>query len=594
MKKGGNRLKSSIPADFLDELKARNNIVNVISRYVPLQRKGNSYWGRCPFHIEKTPSFSVNEVDQFYHCFGCKAGGNVFKFLMEMESISFFDAVKLLADESNMKMPSTFEEEGDYEAKKREREEMTRCMKECAKHYHENLKSSPKALEYLAKRGISSEMIARFGIGYSASYQEILDYLKKKGFAESLIKAVGIAKEKDGRMYDAIGERIAFPIINIYGDVVAFSGRTMNPDATFAKYLNTAETPIFSKSKNLFGINLVKKAKQAGGLNEIIIVEGQIDVIALHQAGYSNTLASLGTALTNEQAKMIKRLSDNVIICYDGDFAGTKATLRGLDILKQENLNVRVASLPEGMDPDEVIKKKGKAFFDNVIANALPLIEFKLKYLKSQFNLKEFDGKAKYIEEAMLVLQGLSEVESEVYLDYIKDATSVNKEFLQNKLRRDNDLKLSSSNIIKQAPIRREEKKDSVLVQSIYCVLANVLRNKKYANLPIRLAEYLDDKFKTMLGFLTNEEGSVQKFVERFEDEYPEDIGEIVNFNFEEDDQINAEQFKDCLWLVYKNGLENEKQAMLEKLDGANAEEKREIMAQIMQISQRINNRSME
>ena len=246
------------------------------------------------------------------------------------------------------------------------------------------------------------------------------------------------------------------------------------------------------------------------------------------------------------------------------------------------------------MDPDEVIKKKGKAFFDNVIANALPLIEFKLKYLKSQFNLKEFDGKAKYIEEAMLVLQGLSEVESEVYLDYIKDATSVNKEFLQNKLRRDNDLKLSSSNIIKQAPIRREEKKDSVLVQSIYCVLANVLRNKKYANLPIRLAEYLDDKFKTMLGFLTNEEGSVQKFVERFEDEYPEDIGEIVNFNFEEDDQINAEQFKDCLWLVYKNGLENEKQAMLEKLDGANAEEKREIMAQIMQISQRINNRSME
>ena len=587
-------MKSGIPADFIAELKQRNNIVNVVSKYLPLQKKGNNYWGRCPFHIEKTPSFSVNEIDQFYHCFGCKAGGDVIKFVSEMESISYIDAIKLLAEESNLKIPNGYEDDTDYEEKKRQREEMVRCMKECAKHYHENLKRSTKAREYLANRGISSEMITRFGLGYSAGYQEIIDYLKSKGYSEDLIKAVGIAKEKDGRVYDAIGDRIAFPVIYIYGDIVAFSGRTMDKDASYAKYLNTAETPIFSKSKNLFGINLVKKTKQTSGLKEIIIVEGQIDVIAMHQAGYCNALASLGTALTNDQARAIKRLADNVIICYDGDFAGTKATLRGLDILKQENLNVRVASLPDGMDPDEVIKKKGKEFFDRIIANALPLIEFKLKYLKGQFNLKEFDGKAKYIEEALAVLSELGEVEAEVYLDYIRDVTSVNKEFLQNKLRRDSGLKLSTSNIIKQAQIRREEKKDSVLVQSLYCIFANLLRGKPYVKMPSNFGERLDEKFKDMYRYLTADDHSVAEFIERFEEEFSEDVGEIVNFNFEEDEGINKEQFNDCLWLAYKDGLEKQKLEWLDALESASSEEKRDIMAKVMQISQKINNRSME
>jgi hypothetical protein len=208
--------------------------------------------------------------------------------------------------------------------------------------------------------------------------------------------------------------------------------------------------------------------------------------------------------------------------------------------------------------------------------------------------LKEFDGKAKYIEEAMSVLAGLSEVESEVYLDYIRDATSVNKEFLQNKLRRDNDLKLSNSNIIKQAQIRREEKKDSVLSQSMFCVLANILRDKPYANIPNGFGEYLDEKFKDMFTFLKHDDKSVAKFIATFEEEHSEDVGEIVNFNFEEDEQINNEQFNDCLWLAYKYGLEKEKQELLDKLEFASNEEKREIMAKVMQISQRINNRSME
>lgn len=584
---------STVLTDFIAELKQRNNIVTVVGRYIPLQKKGNNYWGRCPFHLEKTPSFSVNEMDQFYHCFGCKAGGDVIKFVSEMESISYMDAIKLLAEESNLKVPNAYEEDENYEEKKRQREEMVRCMKDCAKHYHENLKQSPKAREYLERRGITNEMITKFGIGYSAGFQKSIDYLKTKGYSESLIKEVGIAKEKDGRVYDAIGDRIAFPVINIYGDVVAFSGRTMDKDATYAKYLNTAETPIFSKSKNLFGINLVKKTKQTAGLKEIIIVEGQIDVIAMHQAGYGNALASLGTALTVEQARAIKRLSDNVIICYDGDFAGTKATLRGLDILKQESLNVRVASLPEGMDPDEVIKSKGKEFFDRIISNALPLIEFKLKYLKSQFNLNEFDGKAKYIEEAMGVLAGLGEIEAEVYLDYIKELTSVNKEFLQNKLRKDSSLKLNTSNVIKQAQIRREEKKDNIFVQSVYCVLANILRDKGYIKLPNGFGINLDERFSDMLSFVKIEK-SVAKFIDKFEEEFAEEVGEIVNFNFEEDDQINSEQFRDCLWVVYKNGLEEEKQKLIDKLDEAGETEKREIMAKIMQISQKINNRSME
>lgn len=577
--------------DFLEELKQRNNIVSVISRYIPLEKKGRSYWGRCPFHLEKTPSFSVNEVDQYYHCFGCKAGGNLFKFVMDMESVSFFDAVRMVAEWSGVQLPVMDGDQENFEKQKKERALMLECMKECAKHYHDNLNKSAIAQEYLKKRGITSDMITKFGIGYSAGYTEIIEHLESKGYKKDLLYKLGIIKEKEGRFYDAIGERIAFPIINIYGDVVAFSGRTMKAKVDFAKYINTGDTPIFSKSKNLFGINLVKKAKQQGNLEEIIIVEGQTDVIALHKAGFCGTVASLGTALTVEQARLIKRLCEKVIICYDGDFAGVKATLRGLDILKHENLNVRVASIPGGKDPDELIREDGVGAFKKVISLAIPLTEYKLKKLKEQYNITEFDGKAKFVDAAISVLTDLSEVEAEVYIDLISGISGVYKDFLRKKLK-DKNLVLQENNTIKANPIKREEVVDDNHFKAEVCVISNIFRNMPYVTDKEKVLNLLSNNFNALKEDLLKGV-SASELIKKYEND--EDlVGEIINYNFSEEESINKIQYEDCLWLIYKNNLLKKQAELTEELQSADSTKRREIMTELMALSQKINSKKVE
>lgn len=584
---------AGIPEEFIEELKQRNNIVSIISKYLPLERKGRNFWGRCPFHLEKTPSFSVNEVDQFFHCFGCKAGGDVIKFVSEIESVSYVDAIKMLADWSGLEVPVDEASREQAIKLKKEKEIMLACMKECAKHYHENLIKSPHAQEYLKNRGISRDMINKFGIGYSNGYTEIIDYLKSKGYDKDLLYRVGIIKEKEGRFYDAIGDRIAFPIIDIYGNVVAFSGRTMQKNPEFAKYINTGDTPIFSKSKNLFGINLVKKAKQSGSLKYIIIVEGQTDVIAMHKAGYYGTVASLGTALTVDQARILKRLCDNIIICYDGDYAGTKATLRGLDILKHENLNVRVASIPDNMDPDELLRKKGTDALDRVIEVAKPLVEYKLFVLKDKYNLKEFDGKAKYVDEAIDVLLGLSEVEAEVYLNMISDTTGVYKDFLRNKLK-DRTLKLSENNMVKTSAIQREVKKDDTLTQAEICVLANMLRNSTRDHKKEGLVNLFTDKLKIVANTAVSSKTTSEFISVLNSDEFSEIVGAVVNYNFSEKDDLNKQIFEDCLWVLYKSNLLNRQAELSENLLKANEVDRSLIMEELKEIIKKINGKKVD
>lgn len=589
----GAKLARGISEEFLEELKQRNNIVTVVSKYVPLERKGRNWWGRCPFHLEKTPSFSVNEVDQYYHCFGCKASGNVVKFVMEIESLTFIEAVKMLAENSGLTLPTNDEYDEDYKKQKEEKAKMLACTKEAAKRYHDNLLKSSVAKAYLKERGITDEMVTRFGIGYANGYTDIITHLESKGFSRDIQYRVGLIKEKDGRFYDAIGDRIAFPIINIYGEVVGFSGRTLKKQVDYAKYINTGDTPIFLKSKNLFGINLVKKFKQSGRLNEIIIVEGQTDVIALHKAGYCGTVASLGTALTIDQARLIKRLCDDVIICYDGDTAGTKATLRGLDILKHEGLNVRVASLPDGMDPDEVIRKHSTNAFDKIIQDALPLIEYKLKQLKLKHNMQEFDGKAKYVDEAIDVLLGTDEVEAEVYLTLISDTAGVYKDFLRSKLKNRN-LKLSENNTIQNIVVaNREEKKDDNLTKAKVCILANMLRKHDYTTNLEKYVQLFDSDTQEIAQFLVTS-ASVQEFINKFENTNSELVGEIVNYNFTEDNQVNKQLFEDCLWIVYKNNLQAQQTKLTQQLTTATGEERVSLMKQLMKISQQINSRRVD
>lgn len=578
---------------FLEELKHRNNIVSVVSKYVPLEKKGKTYWGRCPFHSEKTPSFSVNEIDQFYYCFGCKAGGNVIRFVMEMESVSFVDAVKMLAEWAGMELPSVSVDAEAYEKERQEKKRLIDCLRSAAKHYHENLKKSSIAMQYLSGREIYNDTIIKFGIGFSLDYQEIITYLKSQGFDIATQMKAGIVKEKDGRYYDALGERIIFPIINLSGDVVAFSGRTMKKQVDYAKYINTAETPVFSKSKNMFGINLVKKEKQKGQIDTIVIVEGQIDVIALHKAGFSTAVASLGTALTVDQARMLKRICNNVVLCYDGDTAGVKATLRGLDILKREGMNVRVASLPEKTDPDEYIKKYGTKAFQGVIDKSLPLIEFKLNYLKSQYNLKEFDGKARYVESALDVLSGLSEVEAEVYLDLIREATAINKDFLRKKLTQDRDMEISESNF-NAVPQKREKVKTGVLKEAELCIIANALRNKPYAKRSEKILDILDESSAQFYAFILSKDPSVQGFIDEFQETFPDIVGAVVNYQFGEDEDYNKQCYDDCLWVIYRGHLAYRQTKLFEKLKVADGEEKRVIMQELYEITQQINNRRVD
>ena len=419
---------------WVEELKSKCDILTVIGKYTRLTRKGRSYWGLCPFHHEKTPSFSVNEAGQYYHCFGCGVGGDVIKFVMAIENIDFIDAVKLLADQVGMKLPEMGDGEGMREAKQK-KDKLRTMMKLTAKHYFDNLQQpgGARALEYLRGRGIEDKYIVRFGLGASLGGFEMIDFLSKQGYSKQLMVEAGIAEEKNGRYVDAYQGRLIFPIFNNFGEVVAFGGRALDK-TSFAKYKNTTQTTLFDKSKTIYGLNLINKLKQREKVTSLIIVEGYMDTISLVQAGIENVVASMGTALTQFQAKKLKNYCDTVYICYDGDTAGQTATLRGLDILKGVGLKVMVVSLPDGLDPDDVIKKRGRDAFLTLLDEALPLIEYKLKLAEKHLD-GTLDGRTVYASKALDVLAEIDgSVEREAYLPMIRERSGLSLDALKRDL----------------------------------------------------------------------------------------------------------------------------------------------------------------
>ena len=389
---------------WTEELLAKTDIVKVISRYVPLTRKGRTLWGCCPFHHEKEPSFAVHDDKQFYYCFGCKESGNAITFVQKMESIDYIDAVKILAAEAKMELPAYDKTKaGENGVSREKRERLYSLMRDAAKHYHENLygERGKLAREYLEMRKVPQKLVTRFGFGASYDREEIINYLLGKGYTRAEMKEAGLIEQKADRWYDVFFGRLMIPIINNLGEVVAFGGRLIDPGTHIPiKYRNSTNTPIFDKSRTLYAINLLKKKKQREPVNNVIITEGYMDVLALHKAGFDTAVASMGTALTYAQAKLIRNYSTNVYISYDGDSAGQTATLRGLDILRDAGLNVKVVSLPDGLDPDDLIKERGAEAYAKLLEEALPLPAFKLNYLKKRFDLNAPDGKAAYAVEA--------------------------------------------------------------------------------------------------------------------------------------------------------------------------------------------------
>ena len=421
-----------IPEAYLQELAERNPIEDVVGSYVRLtKRSGSNIFGLCPFHSEKTPSFSVSPDKQIYHCFGCGKGGGVVNFIMEIENLDFRDAVSFLARRAGMPEP---EDRPDENASRRAR--MLELNRDAARFFHGCLKSAPdrqKALDYIARRGISSAMVTSFGLGYAPdTWGSLLDAMRRKGYTERELFDAGLVKQGEkGGFYDVFRNRLMFPVIDVRGSVIGFSGRILGDGEP--KYLNSRETLVFSKSRNLFALNLAKKSKNG----YIILSEGNIDVVSLHQAGFDSAVASLGTSLTPEQARLISRYTGEVVIAYDNDEAGKKAAQRAIGILEKLDLKVRVLSMEGAKDPDEFIKARGAEAFARLIEGSKNHLDYQLSLIASRYDLKSSDDKVAFLQEAAALLaQTPSAVEREVYAARVAEQTGVGKDAVSAEVRR--------------------------------------------------------------------------------------------------------------------------------------------------------------
>lgn len=417
--------------DWLEELKNRINIVDVVEGYVSLNRKGGKYWACCPFHHEKTPSFSVDETGMYY-CFGCHKGGDVISFVQDIEHTDFMGAVSILAAKAGMTVPEFSKKEGGTGISKRKRDRLYSLMREAASFYHKSLvgDAGKAARDYLENRGISRPTLTSFGLGFAPG-NALIDRLRDMGYSNDEMLDAGVAgTSKSGRLYDVLGGRLIVPIINNLKQVIAFGGRVLEKGEQ-PKYRNTKETVIFDKSRELFGQHTIKKAMIEGAVDSVIMVEGYMDVISLYQAGIKNCMASMGTALTVQQARLLKRYADKVYISYDGDFAGQKATMRGLDILYGEGLSVKVVSVPGGKDPDEYVREFGKRGYMDLLSQAKPLFEYKLDKLAENYDLNVAEDRGAYAVEAVKVLYELKNpAQVEAYMDYVSAKADIPKPVL--------------------------------------------------------------------------------------------------------------------------------------------------------------------
>lgn len=424
---------------IIERVKQENNIVDVIASYTVLKKSGGNYWARCPLpgHSERTPSFCISEEGQFYKCFGCGKGGNVITFIEEMESVDFFGAMKILADRVGMTLPENkrFKEDS---LPKEDRERLYSLLKDTALFYVHNLPNARQHLKYLEKRHIDSNTVKTFGLGASLDFDSLPKYLLEKGYTYEEMLACGVVykNDKSGLYTDSQAKRLIIPIIDNFGKVIAFGGRWLEKTDK-AKYKNTTETKIFIKNKTLFNMNNLKKYKnEVGNIENVIVVEGYMDTISVYKAGIKNVVASMGTSLTVQQAKILKRYTDRVTICYDGDSAGQKGAIRGLEILKNEGLDVKIASIPNGDDPDDVINKYGAERFLEIIKSAKTLSRFKLGILESRFGENaEFPDKNKLISTSLKVIKECQTVsEQEELLKELRDKTKITYESLKRDL----------------------------------------------------------------------------------------------------------------------------------------------------------------
>ena len=415
----------AFPPSFIDELLARNPIEDVVGQYVNLKRSGGNMFGLCPFHGEKTASFSVAPDKGIYYCFGCHKGGGALNFMMEIEGLSYPDAVRNLAKRAGMEVP----EDEQYQSRYRKQERLWALMKEAGRFFNEQLylPGGAACLQYVQKRGLTKSIVTRFGIGYAPnSWNALVDAMRKKGYTDEELREADLVGEKNGRVYDRFRNRLMFPIIDVRGNVIGFGGRVL--DDSTPKYLNSNETAIFNKRKNLFGMNFAKKTKEP----YMILVEGNVDVVTLHQFGFDNAVASLGTSLTEEQVTLLSRYTEEVVLTYDGDEAGQRAAKRAIPMLEKAGIKVKVLRMKDAKDPDEFLHKFGADKFRLLLEESSNRVEYQLNAIRRKYDLAEDEQRVSFIHEAAELISTLgSAVQREVYGHRIAEAAKISFEAMQ-------------------------------------------------------------------------------------------------------------------------------------------------------------------
>ncbi|MBR7071098.1 MAG: DNA primase [Clostridia bacterium] len=557
-----------IPDQIIQEIKYRNDIEQIISPYVNLKRRGKNLVGLCPFHNEKTPSFTVYPESGSFYCFGCGVGGDIFSFVSLAENLDYVESIKLLAERSGVALP----QDGYDDSMQRLKNTVYEINRETARFYHEYLMSPEGkwALDYLTGRGLTLATIRHFGLGAAPDgWNSLTDHLHQKGFSDAdMMQANVIAKGNRGGYYDRFRRRVMFPIINIRGKVIGFSGRKMpNDDSPTGKYVNTSDTPVYKKSENLFAMNFAKTHCE----ERIILVEGNMDVISLHQAGFENAVAALGTSFTPEQAKLLTRYTKEIVLMLDADAAGQKAMRRAGEILKDTGLNVRVVVIPDGKDPDEFIRKNGAARFGALLEGSVSEIEYKLLHAADGIETESDDGKLKYLSAAAEILaESNDDLERDLYIGRLCGEFGVSRTALETKIRqiRAEQYKRRQKKEIAQIisphytkddvnPERRNSIKGTEAEETLIAILfqhPDLIASASQALLPEQMITGLNRRIYSILLQCYNEgrELDISYFGQHLN---PKQIGYLVSLQHSEKGAKNAPiVLKDCIRVILEEG----------------------------------------
>ena len=577
--------------NVLDEIRDRADIVDLIGEYVDLKRSGSNYMGLCPFHSEKTPSFSVSPSKSIFKCFGCGVGGDVITFIMKRENLNFPEAVEFLAEKYNVRL-SEYKDENKEARDKRNR--LYDINREAAMHFLNNLSFSPKAQKYLRERGLSDKTIRAYGLGYSKdSWTDLYDHLTKLGYKEEeLLNLNLISKSKNGNYIDRFRDRVMFPIINRNNKVIAFGARGFG-DAK-PKYLNSRETPIFHKGSNLFNMNIISRESSR---QRIILVEGYMDVISLYNSGINYSVASLGTSLTEDQAAIIKKMAKDIYICYDSDKAGINATSRAIDIFLSKSCKPKIIELEGGLDPDDFIKKYGMEGFENKIKSAISYIDFKIKILREDFNLEEAEGLSNFTLESAKILSSIKNpIERDIFVKEFSKKYNISYKAIENYINYLNRNKIKSekkekfkfkknTNVVKSTKTRAQEEllSYSLLDNDIYNYIKNKIQVFYFTNAMTRASfEEIPKMFE--------EEMEISEFLNLLEK------NRLIDYNFKENIleiikniHVNEKIVDELIKTLERNYLQKEKDRILENIDKLQGKEDKNLLLHALKDLKEIN-----